>query len=88
MKAIQAWRWMPGSSHIQQSYIIRVPDGGLVSLARTLVRVSLEQEKGLPPPSIVDVEPEPVDENAGRAERWAAYMRDHEPPTCVKEEND
>ena len=52
MRAIQAWRWMTGASHILQSYIVRVPES---ELDERLALITAEQHSGLPAPNIVDV---------------------------------
>jgi len=57
MRAIQAWRWMAGRPGVQQSYIVRVPEG---ELGYHLPRIAVQQQPGLPAPSIVEVEDVPT----------------------------
>ncbi|MCV7174911.1 hypothetical protein [Mycolicibacterium sphagni] len=56
--AIQAWRWMPGATHVQQSFIVRVPPE---EIDNELHRRRLATLPGLPPPNIVQVPAEPYE---------------------------
>lgn len=67
VRAVQGWRWMPGQSHVLQSFIVRVPEAELeAELARQ--RAATAALPGwLPTPSIIELPAEVLSDAPGAA---------------------
>lgn len=53
VRAIQGWRWMPGQSHVAQSFIVRVPEAELEAELARQCAATAALPGWLPKPNIV-----------------------------------